>query len=262
LKEANTKESRRLRLIIGVLFVVALIASLAGNVVLFRRASSNYRDANEVRLDPYGLKHAFYDPQSSKESDGPLVVFYGDSRAEQWPAPRGTGFRFLNRGIGGQTSEQVRGRFEIQVRPLKPRVLVVQAGINDLKTISQFPVRRDAIVADCKANLREVVRRGTQDGEVVIVTTIFPTGPVSVVRRMERLPEIDKAVGEVNDDLKSLASEKVIVLDAYSVLQSGGHVSGDLAVDTLHLNAKAYERLNGELVKLLERAAGGYASRP
>ena len=96
---------------------------------------------------------------------------------------------------------------------------------------------------------------------MVVVTTIFPTGPVSLVRRMQWSPAIDQAVAEVNEDLKSLASEKVVVFDAYSVLQSGGHVPGDLAVDTLHVNGKAYEKLNGELVKLLERI-GGDASRP
>ena len=97
---------------------------------------------------------------------------------------------------------------------------------------------------------------------MVILTTIFPTGPVSLARRMQWSAEIDRAVEEVNEDLRALASEKVIVLDAYSVLQSGGHVPGDLAVDTLHMNGKAYERLNGELAKLLERVTGEYASRP
>lgn len=261
--EHNTplRKRWRLRFVGLIVLVVAFLGSLTANVVLFRRAERSYAEVSEVRLDPYGLRHNFYDPEPAA-GDWPVVVFFGDSRAEQCPAPRMTGLRFLNRGIGGQTSEQVRGRFDVHVRPLKPRALVVQAGINDLKAIALFPERRDAIVAECKKNLREIVRRGTDDGEVVIVTTIFPTGPVSAVRRMEWSPEIDKAVGEVNSDLKSMASERVVVLDAYSVLESGGHVPGDLAVDTLHVNWKAYERLNRELAKLLERAAGGYASRP
>jgi len=262
LNESRNKQLRRVRLIIIGIVLLVFVGSFIANLLLFRQASASYREASDVRLDPYGLKYSFYDPNTPNSSDAPLVVFFGDSRAQQWPAPQEARFRFLNRGIGGQTTEQVRGRFDAHVRALKPTVLIVQAGINDLKTIALFPERREPIVAECKANLREIVRRATEEGEVVVVTTIFPTAPVSLVGRMQWSPEIDQAVGEVNEDLKSLASEKVVVFDAYSVLQSGGHVPGDLAVDTLHVNGKAYERLNRELAKLLERAAGGYASRP
>lgn len=231
---------------------LVLVASLVANGVLYRQARASYRELNDVRLDPYGLKHVFYDPPRTTQSDVPVLVFFGDSRAEQWRAPMEARFRFLNRGIGGQSSEQVRGRFDLHVKPLKPRVLVVQAGINDLKSVALFPERRDAIVASCKANLRDIVARATGEGSIVIITTIFPTGPVSPARRTQWSPEIDRAVEEVNADVRMLASDKVRVLDAYSILGTNGHVPGELAVDTLHVNDKAYAKLNAELAKVLE----------
>lgn len=95
---------------------------------------------NQVRLDPYGLKlPGFKDPPTA-DLTKPLVVFFGDSRAQQWPAPASNRFRFLNRGIGGQTTEQVRGRFDEHVKPLKPRVVIIEAGVNDLKAIALFPL--------------------------------------------------------------------------------------------------------------------------
>jgi lysophospholipase L1-like esterase len=45
------------------------------------------------------------------------------------------GFSFVNRGINTQTSAQVLGRFDKHVVPLHPNIVIVQVGINDLKTI-------------------------------------------------------------------------------------------------------------------------------
>jgi lysophospholipase L1-like esterase len=233
--------------------VLVLVTSLVGNVLLFRLAIANYREVSQVRLDPYGLKlPAFQDSPAPRPSDRPLVVLFGDSRAEQWQPPDSSRFRFLNRGIGGQTTEQVRGRVEAQVVPLKPQVMILQAGINDLKAIALFPNRREQIVADCKANLRDVVRRATDGGAVVIVATIFPTGPVSAVRQLQWSPEIEKAVEEVNADLRSLQSTRVFVLDAFAILQRDGRMPAEYSVDTLHLNEKAYAKLNVELSRLLD----------
>ena len=72
----------------------------------------------------------------------------------------------MNRGVFGQTTAQVLGRFDAHAAPLLPRVVVLQVGINDLKAIPLLPHRRDEIVADCKANLREIVRRSTDAGAI------------------------------------------------------------------------------------------------
>jgi len=71
------------------------------------------------------------------------VVFFGDSRAYDWPAPSGLeGLEFVNRGIGNQTTAQVLGRFEAHIAPLHPQVVVLQVGINDLKLIPCSRIRR------------------------------------------------------------------------------------------------------------------------
>src|SRR3954471_9992499 len=59
------------------------------------------------------------------------VVFLGDQVTESW-----TGFfpgrPYLNRGIGNQTSPQMLVRFRQDVIALKPKVVVIQAGTNDI----------------------------------------------------------------------------------------------------------------------------------
>jgi lysophospholipase L1-like esterase len=63
------------------------------------------------------------------------VVFMGDSITEGWhfDAPVGfSGKPYINRGIGGQTTPQMLVRFRQDVIDLKPKVVVILAGINDV----------------------------------------------------------------------------------------------------------------------------------
>ena len=168
------------------------------------------------------------------------------------------GWRFVNRGIGGQTTEQVKGRFDLLTSDEQPNVLVIQAGINDLKAIPLFPHRRDKIVADCKANLRHIVYQSMARKGVVILTTIFPTGEVTLDRRWVWSSEIDRAVIEVNAELrrwvedKNWPSDRLILLDAWKLLENGGELRAGYGKDTLHLGPRGYDVVNAELTKILQ----------
>lgn len=246
---------RLLRTALPVLLFLALAVSVAANVLLYRQARATYVLLAEAQLDPYGLKHPGYPPAVPPASGGealPVVAFVGDSRARDWPAPSAGGYRFVGRGVGGQTTEQVRGRWAADVAPLAPRVVVVQAGINDLKAIPLLPHRRAEIVADCKANLRDVVRRSADAGATVIVTTIFPPGAVTLDRRPVWSADVGRAVEEVNADLRTMAGGRVVVLDAWRLLAGDdGRLRDGYGRDTLHLTAAGYAALNAELAKVL-----------
>ncbi len=64
------------------------------------------------------------------------VVFMGDSITEGWhfegPAGSFPGKPYINRGISGQTTPQMLLRFRQDVIDLKPKVVVILAGINDI----------------------------------------------------------------------------------------------------------------------------------
>jgi lysophospholipase L1-like esterase len=233
------------------LLSLLLLLSLALNWLLFQRGKAYYRELNATRLDPLGL--SFF-PGETKDLPPPApgttrVVLLGDSRAQSWPAPAGlTGFEFINRGIGAQTSTQVLGRFEAHVAPLRPDVVVLQVGINDLKTLPLFPQRRASIVADCQANIQQIVSRARGLGATVILTTIFPAGEVPLARRPFWSDDIDRGIRAVNDFIRSLEGEGVILLDGAAILADGP----DYHADTLHLNAAGYRALNGALVPLLK----------
>jgi len=64
------------------------------------------------------------------------VVFMGDSITEGWHFRGADGFfdgkPYINRGISGQTTPQMLVRFRQDVIDLKPRVVVILAGTNDI----------------------------------------------------------------------------------------------------------------------------------
>jgi len=226
------------------------IASVAANIYLYGIGRSYYLEANSTRLDPYGIGEFAV---SEKNNNG-AIIFFGDSRAADWPAPTNMmEADFINRGIGSQTSTQVLGRFAAHVSPLQLQKIVVQVGINDLKAIPLFPDRREEIVANCKANLQEIVKLSLDAGaEKVILTTIFPFGQISPARRLFWSDDVAIAIREVNDFLRSLESDQVIIFDAYRLLVGAdGLVQPQYVHNFLHLNAEGYALLNQELVQIL-----------
>jgi lysophospholipase L1-like esterase len=63
------------------------------------------------------------------------IVFMGDSITEFWSVTDSeyfTGKPYVNRGISGQTTPQMLIRFRADVIALKPAIVVILAGINDI----------------------------------------------------------------------------------------------------------------------------------
>jgi lysophospholipase L1-like esterase len=234
--------------------VVALVASLAANVVLVVLSRTYFAATSAVRLDPAGLKIYSAD-RARPPGDGRLLVFFGDSRALMWSQPSVPGYRVVNRGIGNQTTVQILMRLDDDLASLRPAVVVLEAGVNDLKAIPELPERRAEIVADCEANLHRIVDRCRQTGATVVLTTVFGIGDVSLWRRPFWSGDVAAAVREVNAYLQRLAGDRVVLFDADAVLDDGpAHVRSAYQMDYLHLAPAGYAALNEKLLPLLAGA--------
>jgi lysophospholipase L1-like esterase len=231
-----------------------LLLSVALNLLLFVAARRYYLQVNAAPLDPLGL--SFYpagsDPQPPTTTQL-RVVFFGDSRAFDWPAPSDLeGFDFVNRGIGNQTTAQVLGRFDAHVALLHPRIVVLQMGINDLKIIPLFPDQKVSIVANCKANIVKIVEQSVASDATVILTTVIPLGRVPLARRLFWSDDVAWAIEDVNAFLRTLEGRNVIILDTSTVLaDEGGVVRQEFSRDLLHLQDAGYEALNKQLEVIL-----------
>jgi len=225
--------------------------SLFAAVVLLRAALDYFRAAEAIRLDPGGL--GVYATERGRAATGPpLLVFFGDSRALMWQEPRGASYRILNRGIGFQTTAQMLLRLDADVTSLHPAVVVIEGGVNDLKTIASFPEQRQRIVAECEANLQQLVERCRQAGAAVVLVTVFDIGEVALWRRPFWSSQVAGAVREVNAFLPKLAGERVRLFDANLVIADGrGHIQPAYQLDYLHLSPAGYAALNQRLLPLL-----------
>lgn len=235
-----------------ILLAVALGVSLAFNILLYRQL---YIQLNAIQLDPLGL--GLYPPGDAqnltKQPHQLRVVFFGDSRAYQWPAPEGLPqVEFINRGIGGQTSTQVAERFDAHIAPLQPDVLVVQVCVNDLHIATLLNDIRPAIIDNCQANLELIITEALKQDTMVILTTVFPAGEPSLDQRLFGTGDIGESIVAVNEFIHTLAGERVLILDTAAILAGEtGRVRAEYSRDFLHLTDAGYAALNDRLAPML-----------
>lgn len=234
--------------------IVILLSGLILNFWFQNQRNRQYIITESLHLDPYQIEIYPSNPNSLKRDlSKPLVVFFGDSRAYEWSAIANIPIEFVNRGINGQTTNQVLGRTSAHVASLSPNFVVVQVGINDLKHIATFPNESQSIVTNCKQNIQKIVDELVKEPKTtVILTTIFPVPDSSQSQRSFWSDDVDRAIIEVNHFIKSLKSDRVIILDAATLLaDERGKVRQIYQRDFLHLNESGYTMLNQELSKIL-----------
>jgi len=243
------------RRIVAGMVVALLAASMLLNVVLLQRFFRCYRALHMLCLDPTGAR-AFSTETTPGEDGGgePLVVLFGDSRIAQWlPLPAVADCRVINRGISGQTTALTLLRLERDVLAPRPCVAVVQIGINDLKLIGSFAERKHSIVESCWRNIQELVDRMTVANIDVVLLTVFPPGPVDLLRMPVWSDDIVSCTDEINGRMLRLNEPRLTVVDCDSILRSANGLRREYARDTLHLTPSAYKALNRQLEPILQQ---------
>jgi len=100
---------------------------------------------NDIRIGTTQAKNqdwanlGYYEEQNKQfnkaSENGKRIVFIGDSITEDWGHLYPEYFsnnRYINRGIGGQTTPQILIRFKPDAIDLKPDVIIILAGTNDI----------------------------------------------------------------------------------------------------------------------------------
>ena len=101
------------------------------------------------------------------------VVFYGDSITEAWGSVDGKFFAakpYVNRGISGQTTSQLLVRFRQDVIGIKPSVVVILGGTNDIAE-NGGKTTLEAI----EDNLQSMVELARVNGIRVVLSSVLPT---------------------------------------------------------------------------------------
>lgn len=183
------------------------------------------------------------------------VVFMGDSITDSWDDPKYGGFfsgkPYVDRGISGQTTPQMLIRFRADVVELKPKVVLILAGTNDIAG-NTGPTSLEAI----KDNLISMTELSRANKIHVVLASVLPISDYEknregqpIIRSKQRPPQ---QIIALNEWMKQYAAASgVTYLDYYSAMDDDkGFLKDELSEDGLHPNQIGYE----VMAPLAERA--------
>ena len=161
---------------------------------------------------------------------------------------------YINRGISGQITGEMLGRFKQDVLDLRPEAVLILAGTNDLA--------RGVPVLTIENNYSMMADLADKHGIKVIFASVLPVSdyhkgenPAYEMTRI-RPPQLIRAL---NDWLRSFCAQRgYTYLDYYSALiDSAGMLRPDLADDGLHPNPAGYRIMGPLALAAIQKTVGG-----
>lgn len=214
-------------------------------------AQSKIDDFERMKVDYAKLEH-YQEQNASLPPPKPgehRVVFLGNSITAGWARSRKEFFEannFVGRGISAQTSVQLLLRFRQDVVALKPEVVVIHIGTNDVAE-NTGPYSEDYTVG----NIESMVEIARANGIKVALGAVLPSTKF----------EWNRAVGDrsdmivaLNERLKAYATaNKIPYIDYHSAMKNNQDgMDPDIAPDGVHPAPKGFaimERLVLEALK-------------
>lgn len=172
-------------------------------------------------------------PEPSKTEN--RVVFMGNSITDSWsPDFFDNNKLYINRGISGQTTPQMLIRFRADVINLKPKVVVILAGTNDIAG-NTGPSTLELITN----NIESMCELAVANNIKVILCSVLPANIYPWSKGIEPADIII----ELNNRLKIDAKKKDhIYLDYYSsMVDNEKGLMSIYAADPVHPNKEGYK---------------------
>jgi lysophospholipase L1-like esterase len=184
---------------------------------------AKYRDANAKLAPP---------PKGENR-----VVFYGNSITEGWaqhfPAMF-PGKPYIGRGISGQTTPQMLIRFRQDVVALKPKVVVILAGTNDIA--GNTGPSTIEMIEDNLASMTEIAKA---NGIRVVLSSVLPVYDYAWRPGLEPAPKIIA----LNNWMKAYAAKTgEVYLDYHTPMKDARDgLRADLTYDGVHPTEAGYK---------------------
>jgi lysophospholipase L1-like esterase len=166
------------------------------------------------------------------------VVFMGDSITDGWINKSPKFFvdhpNYVGRGISGQTTPQMLIRFRPDVIALKPKVVVILAGTNDIAG-NTGPMTLEMI----EDNFQSMVELAKANGIKVVFSSVMPVCDYIRPQTEKRPPA---KIIALNEWLRAYAAKNGLVyLDYYSaMLDDQQMLKQEITGDGLHPNEAGY----------------------
>ena len=178
------------------------------------------------------------------------IVFMGDSITEFWSVINPeffTGKPYVNRGISGQTSPQMLIRFRPDVIALKPDVVVILAGINDIA--GNTGPSTVEMIADNIFSMAELAKANHIKLILCSVLPAFDFPWRQGLQPAEKIVTLNKMIQKYTD------ANGIVYLDYYSAMvneQKG--LKSAYSDDGVHPNKAGYEVMNPLVEKAIQLA--------
>ena len=182
----------------------------------------------------YGSDNSELPPAKQNET---RVIFFGDQITDFWGRKAGqffTGKAWLNRGIAGQTTDQMLIRFRQDAIALNPKAVVILGGLNDIAGL--HGASTEEMILDNLISMTELARA---HGIRVVLASLTPVcncdGRSAVRERWrERIAEANELIE------KYCAASGAAYLDYYSAMSHDGDLKKELTSDGVLPNEAGY----------------------
>ncbi len=190
-----------------------------------------------IRLYQRRIDNVFFELNESAEPGG--IVFLGDSITDFFRVNEYFhGVYTINRGIGGDTTDDVLKRMPESVYQLSPSKVFLMIGTNDL------PVKNsDQDIVDNISKIIALIQDNCPEAKIYL-ESIYPVSDARhrKIRRIIVGKRTNERIQRINEALKALALEKEIpYIDVYNHLtDETGNLRLEYTVEGLHLTVLGY----------------------
>lgn len=193
-------------------------------------------------------KYAAQNLEISASSEG-KIVFIGDSITEFWKSANPAFFEensFINRGISGETSSQMLLRFQNDVLNLKPSIVIILAGINDIAE-NNGPISLEDILK----NSISMIELSMKNNCRIILCSVLPANKFSW--RPDIFPA--QKILQLNEMIKSFAENNNIVFaDFYTEMVDENYgLQLKFGADGVHPNLKGYKVMEPIILEAIRK---------
>ena len=195
--------------------------------------------------------------QANKELPAPAkkekrVVFMGNSITEGWVKIHPEFFKengYVGRGISGQTSYQFLLRFREDVINLKPKLVIINAGTNDIAE-NTGPYDIDITFGNI-ASMAEIAKANKIK---VILTSVLPAAGFRWNKKITDAPDRIEAL---NAKIKEYAkANKIPYVDYYTPMVTGAEraLNPDYSKDGVHPTLDGYIVMEALIKPMIDKA--------
>jgi len=209
------------------------------------KSQDNTTPEDWAQLKKYATENKKLKPVLKNEN---RVVFMGNSITEFWKSDNHFFFnsQYINRGISGQTTAQMLVRFRQDVIALKPKLVVILGGINDIAQ-NNGPVTLE----ETFKNIRTMAELAKKNNIKVVLSSVLPAYDFFWRPGLQPAPKIIKLNKMIRD---YCIKNNINYVDYYAAMVDGrGGLKKLLSEDGVHPNVAGYNIMEPLVEKAIQK---------